>query len=188
MDNLSSIISLEFSEFAAGGGHSSSGLVTRQLIGDASSDSDVPIASEETLSFSEQHLSPPGSQDDPESYGSFGRVFVFPYTITGLISADAIPLGNGGIGDGTSHTSLPLKSVMRSPGCDDGMVLSANDSRSELHSNSVQNSGSSSSSSSVVITAAFAPQTETQAIPLIPVVSEKPYSSKRRKTCGCACT
>ena len=100
----------------------------------------------------------------------------------------AIPLGNGGIGDGTSSISLPLKSCSLTFDTDHAVVLPAFDLPSEFHSNSVQTSGSSSSSSSVVIFAGSGSQIESQAIPLISVVSEKLYSRKRRKACCCVCT
>ncbi len=184
MAKSSVIVSPAFSEISSVGCEPSTGLVTRQVIGDVSSDSDGAIASEDTLSWSEQHLSSPGSQDDPESYGIYGRIHAFPYSII-QCSAQAIPLGNGGIGDGTSHTSLPLKSCSLSLDSDHSMVLPAFDLLSEFHSNSVQTSGSSSSSSSVVISAGSGSPVESQAIPTISVASEKNYSRKRRKACCC---
>ena len=71
---------------------------------DELSDSDVPIASEETLSFSEQFLSSPGSQDDPEVYGSGNLVTTITSNrTTRTATSVVIPLGNGGIGDGMSN-------------------------------------------------------------------------------------
>lgn len=71
---------------------------------DELSDSDVPIASEETLSFSEQFLSSPGSQDDPEVYGSGNPVTTTTSNrTTRTATSVVIPLGNGGIGDGMSN-------------------------------------------------------------------------------------
>jgi hypothetical protein len=187
MAKSSVIVSPAFSEISSVGCEPSTGLVTRQVIGDVSSDSDGAIASEDTLSWSEQHLSSPGSQDDPESYGIYGRIHAFPYSII-QCSAQAIPLGNGGIGDGTSSISLPLKSCSLTFDTDHAVVLPAFDLPSEFHSNSVQTSGSSSSSSSDVFIARSGSPVESQAISMIPAISEKNYSRKRRKACCCVCT
>ncbi len=50
------------------GAQGATGLTTA-VLPEELSDSDVPIASEETLSFEDVCLSSPGSQDDPEVYG-----------------------------------------------------------------------------------------------------------------------